>query len=66
MCNETLLQRIISSIRESINQYAVNKMTRRYDFDPARVNYEMKHYRYKTFGDYARSNLFKTLFTKDI
>lgn len=61
---QNLIKRIIAHINNSINNYAANKMTTSYGYDRAQVVHDMKHYGYKTVGEYARSNLFKNLFSK--
>lgn len=62
---QTILQRIISQINASINNYATNKMQRRYDYDRTQVAYDMRDYGYKTVGEYARTKLIKNIFTRD-
>lgn len=58
---QPLIKRIIAYINTKINQFAVDRMVRRIDFDPAVVNFKMKEYGYKSFDEYARHNLFDSL-----
>ena len=58
---QPLIKRIIAYINNKINQFAVDRMVRRIDFDPDVVNFKMKEYGYKSFGEYARHNLFDSL-----
>lgn len=58
---QPLIKKIIAYINTKINQFAVDRMVRRIDFDPAVVNFKMKEYGYKSFDEYARHNLFDSL-----
>lgn len=58
---QPLIKKIIAYINTKINQFAVDRMVRRIDFDPAVVNFRMKAYGYKSFDEYARHNLFDSL-----
>lgn len=58
---QPLIKRIIAYINTKINQFAVDRMVRRVDFDPAVVSFKMREYGYKSFGEYARHNLFDSL-----
>jgi len=58
---QPLIKRIIAYINTKINQFAVDRMVRRIDFDPAVVNFKMKEYGYKSFDEYARHNIFDSL-----
>ena len=58
---QPLIKRIIAYINTKINQFAVDRMVRRIDFDPAVVSFKMREYGYKSFDEYARHNLFDSL-----
>jgi len=58
---QPLIKKIIAYISTKINQFAVDRMVRRIDFDPAVVNFKMKEYGYRSFDEYARHNLFDSL-----
>ena len=58
---QSIIKRIIAYINTKINQFAVDRMVRRIDFDPAVVSFKMREYGYKSFGEYARHNLFDSL-----
>ncbi|WP_058486855.1 hypothetical protein [Defluviitalea phaphyphila] len=58
---QPLIKKIIAYINTKINQFAVDRMVRRIDFDPAVVSFKMKEYGYRSFDEYARHNLFDSL-----
>lgn len=58
MENLTFIESIIAQIQDKINQFAINRMTEKYSFDPEKALYEMQSYGYNDLGEYARSKFF--------
>lgn len=63
MCNQNFLQNIISQIKNTINQFAFNKMTATGSFDPEETLWEMRNYGDETLGECINRNLLQKLFT---